>query len=79
MVLVAELKRHNVEVLASFFAREQYPVSAERAKVVSGKLAAFLSDYGFSGLHGSDGYAPPRYLLPECSMPSAPPSLPQSP
>ena len=65
--LVAELKRHNVEVFASFFAREQYPVSAERAKVVSGKLASFLSDYGFSGLHGSDGYAPPRYLLPECA------------
>ena len=65
--LVAELKRHNVEVFASFFAREQYPVSAERAKVVSGKLAAFLSDYGFNGLHGSDGYAPPRYLLPECA------------
>ena len=65
--LVAELKRHDVEVFASFFAREQYPVSPERAKVVAGKLAAFLSDYGFSGLHGSDGYAPPRYLLPECS------------
>ena len=31
--LVAELKRHNVEVLASFFAREQYPVPPERAKV----------------------------------------------
>ena len=65
--LVAELKKHGVEVLASFFAREQYPVVPERAEVVAGKLASFLSDYGFSGLHGSDGYAPPRYLLPECS------------
>ena len=65
--LVAELKRHNVDVFASFFAREQYPVPPARAKVVADKLAAFLSDYGFSGLHGSDGYAPPRYLLPECS------------
>ena len=58
--LVAELKKHDVEVLASFFAREQYPVSPERANVVAGKLATFLSDYGFNGLHGSDGYAPPR-------------------
>ena len=65
--LVAELRRHNVEVLASFFAREQYPVSPDRAATVAGKLASFLKDYGFSGLHGSDGYAPPRYLLPECS------------
>ena len=65
--LVAELKKHGVDVFASFFAREQYPVSPERANVVAEKLATFLSDYGFSGLHGSDGYAPPRYLLPECA------------
>ena len=65
--LVAELKSHDVTVFASFFAREQYPVVPERAEVVAGKLATFLVDYGFNGLHGSDGYAPPRYLLPECA------------
>ncbi|MBR3923975.1 MAG: hypothetical protein IKJ45_12730, partial [Kiritimatiellae bacterium] len=65
--LVAELQRNGVQVFASFFASEQYPVSQERATVVADRLATFLSDYGFDGLHGSDGYAPPRYLLPECS------------
>ena len=65
--LVAELQRNGVQVFVSFFASEQYPVSQERATVVADKLATFLSDYGFDGLHGSDGYAPPRYLLPECS------------
>lgn len=66
--LVAELKRQGVQVFASFFARqERYPVEPARAEFVGDQLAAFLSDYGFNGLHGSDGYAPPRYLLPECA------------
>ena len=65
--LVAELKRRDVEVFASFFAGEQYPVEQPRAEEVAGKLATFLADYGFSGLHGSDGYAPPSFLLPECA------------
>ena len=64
--LVAELRRNGVQVFASFFASEQYPVSRERSTEVAGKLASFLADYGFDGLHGSDGFAPPRYLLPEC-------------
>ena len=65
--LVSELQRNGVQVFASFFASEQYPVPQKRATVVADKLATFLSDYGFDGLHGSDGFAPPRYLLPECS------------
>jgi hypothetical protein len=64
--LISELQRRGVEVFASFFASEQYPVEQSRAEVVADKLATFLYDYGFNGLHGSDGYAPPRYLLPEC-------------
>ncbi|MBO5940591.1 MAG: hypothetical protein J6R18_05295 [Kiritimatiellae bacterium] len=64
--LISELQRNGVDVFASFFASEQYPVTKDRAEVVAGKLASFLADYGFNGLHGSDGYAPPRYLLPEC-------------
>ena len=65
--LVAELRRQGVRVFASFFAHhEHYPVAPARAEEVGNRLAAFLSDYGFDGLHGSDGYAPPRYILPEC-------------
>ena len=64
--LVAELKRQGVTVFASFFARhERYPVEPARADEVGDRLTSFLVDYGFDGLHGSDGYAPPRYLLPE--------------
>ena len=66
--LVAELKRNGLDVFASFFARhDKYPVSDARIAEVAPKLAAFLSDYGFTGLHGADGYAPPRYLLPACA------------
>ena len=66
--LVAELKNRGVAVYASFFARhDSYPVSPERAEFVAAQLESFLTDYGFDGLHGSDGYAPPRYLLPKSS------------
>ena len=66
--LVAELRKHGIDVFASFFARhDRYPVSEARIAEVAPRLASFLSDYGFTGLHGSDGYAPPRYLLPACA------------
>jgi len=66
--LVAELKRHDIQVFASFFARhDAYPVGPARAEEVGDRLASFLTDYGFDGLHGSDGYSPPRYILPKCS------------
>ena len=66
--LVAELKKNGLDVFASFFARhDSYPVSEKRIAEVAPKIASFLRDYGFTGLHGSDGYAPPRYLLPACS------------
>lgn len=66
--LVAELKKNDIDVFASFFARhDKYPVSEERIAEVASRLASFLSDYGFTGLHGSDGYAPPRFLLPSCA------------
>jgi len=65
--LVAELKRHGVSPFASFFSRHgKYPAEQAVAETAGTQLAAFLSDFGFAGLHGSDGYAPPRYVLPEC-------------
>lgn len=65
--LVAELDRHGVKTLASFFARnDRFPVPPERAAWMAPRLAQFIEDYGFAGFHGADGYAPPRYLLPAC-------------
>ena len=66
--LVGELKRHGCEVFASFFARhDMFPVPETRVREMAAKLPVFLSDYGFTGLHGSDGYSPPRHLLETCA------------
>ena len=66
--LVAELKKGGCDAFASFFARhDMFPVSDERAGEIASLLPQFLVDIGFTGLHGSDGYSPPRYLLETCS------------
>ena len=66
--LVAELQKHGIEVFASFFHwyPEVMPKSDADAERVATQLVKFLADFGFNGFHGSDGYAPPRFLLPEC-------------
>jgi len=104
--LVAELKKHGIEVLASFFDIVVSTDQAERHGVrrrpsewidrhpellverrdgsrssstfcllkhladgslyedfFAGRVVEFLRDYGFSGLHGSDGYGHPRKAL----------------
>jgi len=66
--LVAELKRQGVMPFASFFNRtDALPTTDENMRDIATRLAAFLSDFGFTGFHVADGYAPPKYLLPACS------------
>lgn len=69
--LVGTLKAHGVEVYASFFEfGRQHPTDPLPdgrpyvSKFVEG-TTAFLRDYGFSGLHGADGFAHPRKTLAE--------------
>lgn len=66
--LVAELNRCGIETYASFFNRTgALPTVEAEIYEVSGRLPSFLVDFGFRGFHFSDGWAPPRYLLPSCA------------
>ena len=66
--LVAALKDRGIEVYASFFNRsDALPTDDANMKNIASHLGRFLADFGFNGLHGSDGYAPPKFLLPECT------------
>ena len=67
--LVAELRKRGIDVFASFFHwyPDVMPKPDAEAERFAGLFVRFLTDFGFTGLHGSDGYAPPRYLLPECT------------
>ena len=66
--LVTELNRHGIETYASFFNRSgALPADDALIAEVSKRLTAFLVDFGFKGFHFSDGWAPPRYLLPSCA------------
>ena len=65
--LVRNLRSKGIDVFASFFNRSgALPTDDANMDETAARLSAFLSDYGFSGFHCSDGYAPPRYLLPSC-------------
>ena len=65
--LVDELRRQGVKVFASFFCWwDALPADEAGISAKTERLVRFVSDFGFDGFHGADGYAPPRFLLPEC-------------
>ena len=65
--LVAALKERGVETYASFFTfSTPLPTDAAEIGDVSEHLRDFLSDFGFAGLHCSDGFAPPSEPIPAC-------------
>ena len=61
--LVAELKSRGVEVYAAFFHHNEKEMVEEPVAELAVKLARFLADFGFTGLHGADGYSPPIHCL----------------
>ena len=65
--LVKTLRDRGIDVYASFFNRtDALPTNDARMREIAGQLTSFLVDYGFSGFHCSDGFAPPSYVLPKC-------------
>lgn len=64
--LVKTLRGKDIEVYASFFYFDDMPIEDDRIQVVADKLVPFLVDFGFSGFHGSDGFAPPMHFLRQC-------------
>ena len=68
--LVATLKDRGIEVYAAFFDdADNLPTTDANMKTIAVRLTDFLVDFGFSGLHCADGYAPPRYGIPSDSTP----------
>lgn len=65
--LVAALRERGVESYASFFTFTA-PLPTDDADIndASSRLKEFLSDFGFAGLHCSDGFAPPSSPIPAC-------------
>lgn len=61
--LIAELKSRGVEVYAAFFRHNEREMVEEPIGELAVKLAQFLADFGFTGLHGADGYSPPIHCL----------------
>lgn len=65
--LVTELKKQGVAVVfASFFWYKDMPIAKELHDKVIEKLVPFLCDFGFTGYHGADGYAPPCHFNLQC-------------
>lgn len=66
--LVKSLRDRGVEVYASFFNLfERMPMADERLEEELAALVPFLTDFGFSGFHAADGYAPPSHVLDACA------------
>lgn len=61
--LVAELRRRGVDVYASFFYYKAMEMVHDRVELLADQIARFLSDFGFSGFHGADGFSPPIQCL----------------
>ena len=66
--LVSELRKRGVAVYASFFHwyPEVFPKPDAEAESLGRRLVKFITDFGFDGFHGADGWAPPRFLLEKC-------------
>ena len=61
--LVAELRRNGIEVYTSFFLFRTGEFVEDDVPGLAEKLVEFLSDFGFTGYHGADGFAPPIHVL----------------
>lgn len=61
--LVAELKRQDIEVYAAFFYYKQMEMVDDCVADLARQFALFLTDFGFTGLHGCDGFSPPIHCL----------------
>jgi len=73
--LVAALKAQGIEAYASFFLfgtrhpTDPRPDGSPYAPFFIDRTTAFLRDYGFTGLHGADGFGHPRQSLNDRGIP----------